>query len=147
MLIRISLIVAIIAGLAVGALNFTKIKGTITDLRTNLHTQTTRADTAEHNFAKSQGDLKKATNELAQVKTYLATTKKDLATSVAANDTLKKQISTLTENLAKSDKDLQDATILLQQYQAAFPTPQQALSVAKDMKSLQERVGAIEDEK
>jgi len=41
MLIRISLIVAIIAGLAVGALNFTKIKSTITELRTHLQEQPT----------------------------------------------------------------------------------------------------------
>ena len=40
MLIRISLIVAIIAGLAVGVLNFVKVKEKITTLQANLKTET-----------------------------------------------------------------------------------------------------------
>jgi len=49
--------------------------------------------------------------------------------------------------LAKSEKDLQDANIQLELYKSAFPTPQQAISVSKDMKALQDRVAVIEDEK
>ena len=40
MLMRISLIVAIIAGLAVGGLNFVKVKEKITTLQTDLETET-----------------------------------------------------------------------------------------------------------
>lgn len=147
MLIRISLIVAIIAGLAVGALNFTKIRNNITDLRTHLQQQTDRADTAERNLAKTKSDLKTATNELAQTKSDLAVAKKDLAAAQTAENDLKKQASTLQANLSKSQSDLTDANIQLDKYKAAFPTPQQALSVSKDMKALQERVAVIEDEK
>lgn len=147
MLIRISLIVAIIAGLAVGALNFTKIRTNITDLRTHLKEQTDRADTAERNLAKTKSDLKKTTEELAQTKTDLTTARKDLATAVAAEDDLKKQAATLQANLTKAESDLSDANILVDKYKAAFPTPEQALSVAKDMKALQERVEVVEDEK
>ena len=147
MLIRISLIVAIIAGLAVGALNFTKIKGTITDLRTHLHEQTTRADTAERSLAKTTSDLKKTTAALDQTKKDLDATKKERDAAVASADTLKKQIATLQENLNKAEKDLTEANIQLDLYHQAFPTPQLALSVAKDMKALTERVDVIEDEK
>ena len=48
MLIRISLIVAIIAGLAVGALNFTMVKGKVTTLQANLKTETEGRATAEN---------------------------------------------------------------------------------------------------
>ena len=147
MLIRISLIVAIIAGLAVGALNFTKIRNNITDLRTNLQKQTDRADTAERNLAKTKSELKTATNELAQTRSDLAVAKKDLAAAQTAENDLKKQASTLQANLTKANSDLTDANIQLDKYKAAFPTPQQALSVSKDMKALQERVDVIEDEK
>ena len=44
MLIRISLIVAIIAGLAIAALNFTKVKDKISTLQTNLATETAAND-------------------------------------------------------------------------------------------------------
>ena len=40
MLIRISLIVALVAGLAVGVLNFVYVKEKITTLQTNLKTET-----------------------------------------------------------------------------------------------------------
>ena len=40
MLIRICLIVALVAGLAVGALNFVYVKEKITTLQTNLKTET-----------------------------------------------------------------------------------------------------------
>jgi cell shape-determining protein MreC len=147
MLIRISLIVAIIAGLAVGALNFTKIKNTITDLRTHLKEQTDRADTAERNLAHTKTELKTATNELAQVKVELTNTKKERDTAVAAVTDLKKQIAGLQDNLARDEKDLTDAKIELDKYHSAFKTPQEALNASKDVKAMEERVAAIEDEK
>ncbi|HWD92350.1 MAG TPA: hypothetical protein VG938_08375 [Verrucomicrobiae bacterium] len=147
MLIRISLIVAIIAGLAVGGLNFFKVKKIIEvtrQQRDDFHTQLDKT-TAELHTTKS--NLTKATNELAQTKTELATTKKDLSSAIAAQADLKKQIASLQDNLNTSEKNLTDAKIELDKYHAAFPNPEQALSVAKDMKALQERVDAIEDEK
>ena len=48
MLIRISLIVAILAGLAVGALNFTQVKNKVVTLQTNLkNTQDELASTQQ----------------------------------------------------------------------------------------------------
>jgi predicted nucleic acid-binding Zn-ribbon protein len=147
MLIRISLFVAIIAGLAVGALNFTKIKSTITDLRTHLQEQTDRAVKAEGERDKTKKELVKTTAALDQTKKDLDATKKERDTAIAAAAALKTQAATLQGNLDKAQKDLTDANIDLAKYKQAFPTAQQALSVAKDMKALQERVDVIEDEK
>jgi myosin heavy subunit len=147
MLIRISLIVAIIAGLAVGALNFVKVKKIIEDTRAQRDDWHNKFTTTDATLTKTKKTLTETTAALDQTKKDLAAAKKDLATQVAANDTLKKQISTLQDNLAKSEKDLTEANIQLDLYHQAFPTPQQALSVSKDMKALQERVFVIEDEK
>jgi cell shape-determining protein MreC len=147
MLIRISLIVAIIAGLAVGGLNFFKVKKIIETTRQQRDEFHTELDRTNGVLVATQKNLKQATNELAQTKTELAATKKDLANAVAAQADLKKQIASLQDNLNTSEKNLTDAKIELDKYHAAFPTPEQALSVAKDMKALQERVDAIEDEK
>jgi hypothetical protein len=147
MLIRISLIVAIIAGLAVGALNFTKIKSTIVELRTHLKEQTDRADTAERNLASTKKKLDQTTAALDQTKKDLEGVKKERDTAVAEAAKLKTQVATLQGNLDKSEKDLSDAKIDLEKYHQAFKTPQEALSVAKDMRALQERMDAIEDEK
>lgn len=147
MLIRISLIVAIIAGLGVGALNFVKVKKIIEETRAqrdDWHNKWTTTDAA---LTKTKKDLAATTAQLDQTKKDLATTKTNLLAANKSIDDLKKQMSTLQDNLANTEKDLSDTKILLQQYQAAFPTPQQALSVAKDMKVLQDKMDAVEDEK
>jgi myosin heavy subunit len=147
MLIRISLIVAIIAGLAVGTINFVKVKKIIEETRAQRDDWHNKFTTTDASLTKTKKDLAATTAQLDQTKKDLATTKTNL---LAANNSvadLKKQMATLQDNLANSQKDLSDAKILLQQYQAAFPTPQQALSVAKDMKALQDRMDAVEDEK
>ena len=147
MLIRISLIVAIIAGLAVGTLNFVKVKKVIEDTREERNKWHTQYDDTNNKLTKTTSDLKKTTAALDQTKKDLDSTKKERDTAVAAAADLKKQADTLKENLAKSEKDLSDANIQVALYQQAFPTPQLALGVAKDLKNLQDRVDIIEDEK
>ena len=74
MLIRISLIVAIIAGLAVGGLNFLKVKEKITTLQANLKEQTDGRIKAETELASTKSDLKKTTAALKQTKAELEAT-------------------------------------------------------------------------
>jgi len=147
MLIRISLIVAIIAGLAVGTLNFVKVKKIIEETRAQRDDFHQKWDTTTAQLNKTKKDLDATTAQLNITKTNLDVAKKELATAQTSIADLKKQVSTLQDNLAKSEKDLQDANIELALYKQAFPTPQQALSVSKDMRALQDRVDAIEDEK
>jgi cell shape-determining protein MreC len=147
MLIRISLIVAILAGLAVGAINFTKIKTTITGLREDLTKQTGRADTAERNLASTKKTLDQTQNTLTQTKRDLDSTKSDLTKAVASVNDLKKQATQLQESLTTAQKELTETKIDLELYHQAFTTPQQALSVAKDMKALQDKMDVVEDEK
>jgi myosin heavy subunit len=147
MLIRISLIVAIIAGLAVGTLNFVKVKKIIEDTRAQRDDYHQKLDTTTATLNKTKKELDATTAQLNQTKKDLAATQKERDTALASVNDLKKQVATLQDNLAKSDKDLQEANIQVELYKQAFPTPQQALSVSKDMKALQDRVDVIEDEK
>jgi len=147
MLIRISLIVAIIAGLAVGTINFVKVKKIIEETRAQRDDFHHKLDDTTTKLNKTTKDLAATTAQLDQTKKDLATTRTNLVAATKSIDDLKKQTSTLQDNLANAEKELSDTKILLQQYQAAFPTPQLALSVAKDMKALQDRMEAVEGEK
>jgi hypothetical protein len=98
-------------------------------------------------LTKTKKDLAATTAQLDQTKKDLASTKKDLATAQASVGELKKQMTTLQDNLANTEKDLSDAKIQLEMYKQAFKTPQEAISVAKDMKALRDRMDVIEDEK
>lgn len=147
MLIRISLIVAILAGLAAGTINFIKVKQVITDTRAERDKWHGQYDQTFAELNKTKKELASTKTALDQTKTALDQTKKDLATVTATAADLKKQAATLQDNLTKAESQLTDANITLEQYKAAFPTPQQALSVSKDMKALQDRVAVIEDEK
>jgi myosin heavy subunit len=147
MLIRISLIVAILAGLAVGTLNFVKVKKIIEDTRAERNKWHSQFDETDKNLRKTTATLKQTTAALDQTKKDLDATKKERDTAVSSVESLKKQVATLQDNLTKSDKDLTEARIQLDQYHQAFPTPQQALSVAKDMKALSDRMDVVEDEK
>ena len=147
MLLRISLIIAIIAGLAVAALNFTKIKDQITHLRADLATQTTRADTAEKNLAKT-------TKDLSATKAELATTKQSLDTMTALKETAEKEAAEkvklaaqATEALKGVQEQLSNAQAKLAAYDASGLSPEQALVAAKTIKGLQDTVEALNEEK
>jgi myosin heavy subunit len=147
MLIRISLIIAIIAGLAVGALNFVKVKKIIEDTRAQRDDYHKQLDTTTAQLNTTKKKLDTTVAQLKQTQNDLDTAKKDRDTALAAVETLKKDKATLQGNLDKANSDLDSAKIELDQYHTAFKTPQQALSVAKDMQALNERVAVIEDEK
>jgi hypothetical protein len=147
MLIRISLIVAILAGLAVGTLNFVKVKKIIEETRAARDDYHHKLDDTTSKLNKTTATLKQTTAALDQTKKDLDATRKERDTAVASVEALKKQAATLQDNLTKSDKDLTEAKIELDQYHQAFKTPQEALSVAKDMRALQDRMDVVEDEK
>lgn len=147
MLIRISLILAIIAGIAVGTLNIVKVKDIIETTRKQRDDWHNKWTATDHELTQTKNTLKKTQTELADTKQELDTTKKDLAAANTKVNDLNKQVATLTDNLNKANSDLEDAKIALEKYKSAFPTPELALSAAKDLKAAQDREAAVEDEK
>jgi hypothetical protein len=146
MLTRISLIVAIIAGLAVGVLNFLQVKEKITKLEADLKTETEAHQKFEKQYTTTKKDLDKTTAELKQTKTMLeaATTAKDKAESDLA--ALTKRADKLTEDLNKTRDDLKDAQANLEAYKLTGRTPQQILAMNNEYKKLSDNLAAVEGE-
>lgn len=147
MLTRISLILAIVAGLAVGGINFVKIKATITDLRTNLQQQTDRANTAEHSLAKAKTELAKTTDELTQTKQSLETSKASEAKAVAEAAAQTKKVAQLSDDLAKTRKDRDQAQGDLSAYTVLGFTPKQVMDLGNQLKQTQENLDISQEEK
>ena len=146
MLMRISLIVAIVAGLAVGVLNFLQVKEKITTLQANLATET-----AEHQkylglYKTTKSDLDKTTAELTQTKTTLeaTTTAKDNAEAALA--ALTKKADKLTEDLTKTRQERDTAQQELAAYRATGVSPQQILSMNAERKRLEDNLAVAEEE-
>jgi hypothetical protein len=105
MLIRISLIVAIVAGLGIAGLNFAKVQKQITDLVGDRDHEKNMKETALHNLAATNKVLVATTKELAATKEQLATTTKEKDEAVAQAEELTKKNTTLTENLKKTQQE------------------------------------------
>jgi len=146
MLIRISLIVAIIAGLAVGGLNFVKVKEKITTLQANLKEQTDGRQKAETELASTKKDLNKRTAELKQTKTELeaTTAAKEKADADLVAQT--KRADKLTEDLGKTRQERDTAQQDLAAYKATGVTPQQIQRMNKEFKTLQDSITVAETE-
>ena len=140
MVIRISLIVAIIAGLAVGALNFVTVKEKITTLQTNLKTETEAHQKFEKDYKVTKKELDKTVAELKQTKSSLeaATAAKDKAeTDLAAQV---KRADQLNEELTKTKQDRDAAQADLAAYKATGRTPQQILGLNQEIKGVQDNL-------
>jgi hypothetical protein len=147
MLIRISLIVAIVAGLAVSGLNFIKVKEKITTIQQQREDEKSAKVQAQTELASTKKDLDKTTADLKTTKATLETTSAELAkaTSDLANQT--KMTARLTEERDKVVKERNDAQADLEAYKLTGLKPEQILSMNKNYKSLQAALDASQDEK
>jgi hypothetical protein len=146
MLIRISLIVAIVAGLAVGVLNFIKVKEKITTLQADYKRESDLHKEFENKYNVTQKDLDKTTAELKQTKTTLEATAaaKDKAEADLVVQT--KRADKLTEDLNKTRQERDGAQADLAAYKATGVTPQQILGMNKEFKTLQDNLAVADTE-
>lgn len=147
MLLRISLIVAIIAALAAGTLNVIKVRGKINTLmsqRDDYHTQLTQT---QDTLAKTQKDLAKTKSDLAQTQQQLADAQaaEKKAEDVAA--TQQKRADDLQTQLTKVTADRDDAQAKLAAYTATQLTAEQVTHLAKQLKDAQDAIAVANDEK
>ena len=136
MLIRISLIVAIIAGLGAGALNFLKVKEKITILQANLQEQTEGRQKAETELASTKQELEKTSTELKTTKETLETTSQERDKAVAEADKRTKDAERLTEDLKRVTGDRDDAQAQLAAYKATGWTTEQIITASKRIRDL-----------
>jgi myosin heavy subunit len=146
MLIRISLIVAILAGLAVGVLNFVQVKDKITTLQNNLKEQTEGRQRAETDLAKTKKDLAKTSADLKTSQENLAAATEAKNKALADLDVVNKKYASLSEEYTKAKKERDDFQADLSSYKQIFPTSADAAAAGKQIKSLQDTIAGLQGE-
>lgn len=146
MLIRICLIVAILAGLAVGGLNIVKVKEKITVLQKELKDESEAHKKFEGMYKSTKKDLDKTVADLKQTKATLeaTTAEKEKAEAELANQT--KRADKLTEDLAKTRQERDNAQADLAAYKATGFTPLQITGMGAAHKKVQENLQVVENE-
>jgi cell shape-determining protein MreC len=134
MLIRISLIIAIVAGLFVAALNFIKVKEKITTLITERDEWHGKYDTTYADLTKTKSELGKTKTELAQTKQTLETTSAERDKAMAEAAIQNKRAGQLAEELTKTKMDRDDAQAQLGAYKTTGFTAEQVLNLGKTLK-------------
>lgn len=146
MLIRISLFVAIVAGLAVAGLNFALVNNKVTTLQTDLsNTKTQLADT-QTRLSKTTSELNTTKTDLAQTKKTLDTTTTERDKAVKEADAQTKRANQLSDQLAKTTKERDDAQAELAAYKVPGLTPAQVASLAKTLRQTQDELTGVQDE-
>jgi len=138
MLLRSTLVVAIIASLAVCGLNVIKVKEKVLSLRSDLKQQTSTREAAETDLATAKSEQRKTTVVLKQTRTELeaVTVAKEKATAEIASQN--GRIVKLIESLVESRQEREDALAHLARYQASGIEPEQIANAAHQIKDLQE---------
>jgi hypothetical protein len=147
MLIRISLVLAIVAALAAGALSFTQVRGKINTLiqqRDGYHNERDQVqstlDTTKKELAKSQDNLKQTQQDLSTAK---ADRDKAVATAAAAT----KQAGDLSDKLTKAAQDRDKAQGELAAYTDSGLTAKQVTELLRSLKNAQNAIEVVNEEK
>ncbi len=147
MLIRICLIVAIIAGLAVGGLNFLQVREKVTTLQADLKTEHGGRITAETDRDNTRKELDKTTKDLKQTKETLDATSAERDKAVAEAAAQIKRAGEMADKLVKATSERDDARAELAAYKSTGRTPDQILVFDKQIKQLQDSIEVANEEK
>jgi len=146
MLIRISLIVAIVLALGVAGLNFTKTKEKITTLHANWKTEEEAHKKFEGDYRRTRSELDKTNVILKATQETLKATEEEKNKAVADATAQQKRADKLNDDLTKTRKERDDAQAEVAAYHAAGMTPAQVATATKDIKRLQDNIGAMTTE-
>ncbi len=137
MLLRISLILALLAALAVGVLDFTLVKTKVVNLATDRDHERSLKETALNDLSFTRQELAKTNAILKQTQTELASTKqeRDQAVAKLADTTKKLEVTTTERDNARKDRD--NAQADLAAYVATGLHPDQIVAMDKQYKQLQ----------
>jgi hypothetical protein len=142
-MLRISLIVAILAGLAVGGLNFVKVKEKVVNLATDRDHEKSMKETAQHELADTRSTLKKTQSTLAQTQTELASTKDQLNTATKQVEVVTTERDSARKERDSARKERDDARDQLAAYEGTGLKPDQIVQINRQYKSLQAENGML----
>ena len=140
MLIRISLVIAILAAIAAGALNFIEVKKKIETVITQRDDWQQKWTKTDGELTKTKSDLDKTSKDLKQTQDKLAETEQERNTAVSIAAEATKKAEKLTETLAETNRKLNDTAGDLAAYVATGRKPQEISTLDKQIKDLQAKV-------
>jgi vacuolar-type H+-ATPase subunit I/STV1 len=147
MLLRIFLIVSILAGAGIGAINHFMVKPHVEGIISERNKQEKRAQTAEDSLAKTNKVLASTQNQLKSTKATLSETEQQLtSTRRKLTDESAKLAETKTD-LESTKKDLNDTRIELGAWKNFGLTVDQVKDVIADGKRLKVANDVLEEEK
>jgi cell shape-determining protein MreC len=147
MLIRISLILALVAALAVGGINFFVVKDKITTLTDDRNTQRTAKEQAQTELASTKKTLAKTEADLKQTQQQLADAQAERDKAVADAAAQTKRADQLADKLAKTTQERDVAQDELAAYTTSGLTAAQVSKLNKTLKDMQEAMVALNEEK
>jgi len=147
MLLRISLIVAILAGLGAGVVSYLEVSDKIPALAKQRDDEHTAKVALTGELKQTKTELAKTKSDLAQTQQELAETKSDRDKAVARAEAQSKRADELTDKLARATQERDDAQSQLAAYKATDLTPDQVVKLGKTLKEAQSQIDAINAEK
>lgn len=147
MLIRISLILAIIAALAAGTLNILLVKDKITTLISQRDDERGKKQQAQSDLSKAKTDLTKSQAALKQTTQDLADSKSERDKAVVTATAQTKRADELSDKLAKTTQERDDTQNQLAAYKATGITAEQVGKLSRALKESQEAVEIVNEEK
>jgi hypothetical protein len=147
MLIRISLIVAIVAGLAVGVINFVRVKEVITTTRSERDANKAGWDSETQAHNKTKKELKGTKEELTATKTTLKNTEDERDQARADAEVNRKRSEDLTEKLNRTTRERDDAQANLAAWRALGIPVEQVKAIIAELKEVQTALEVANQEK
>ena len=147
MLIRISLILAVLAALAVGVVNFVFVKEKINTLVTDRNTNRDGWHATQAQLAQTNKVLVKTQGELKQTQQELADTQGERDKAVANALAQAKRADQLNDKLTKTTQERDDAQNDLAAYKASGLSAEQVVKLNKTLKDTQDLVEVANQEK
>jgi multidrug efflux pump subunit AcrA (membrane-fusion protein) len=147
MLLRISLIVAILAGIGAGVVSYIEITDKVPALVKQRDDEKDLKVAKIDELHKTNEILKKTTFELKQTKEDLAETQSARDKAIARAEAQTKRADELNDKLAKAAQERDDAQNQLAAYKATDLTPEQVLKLNKNLKDAYAQIDAINTEK
>ena len=147
MLIRISLILAIIAALAAGTLNILLVRDKITTLISQRDDERGKKQQALSDLSKAKTELTKSQDTLKQTTQDLADAKSERDKAVVTATAQTKRADELSDKLAKTTQERDDTQNQLAAYKATGITADQVGKLSRALKESQEEVAVVNEEK
>jgi hypothetical protein len=136
-MLRISLIVAIIAALAIGVLNFVMVKDKVTKLAASRDSEKAQKEQAQTELASTKQTLDTTEKKLKATEENLAAASAERDAAKMEAETQVKRATELQTKLADTTRERDDAQAYLQRYKVTGFEPEQIAALGKQIKDLQ----------